>query len=538
MIRQVIRIALIAAVIAGGAAIIHGMFQVHPLLYRGSLYYWKAKLAEPWAKEITVDPAIWSRISYITSPRSQVSTYEVIKHTEPYYHKCYNEGIRHLKRGGVAAAGTVLMALGFFLVRGGLSHKKEHLSGRRVMPARRVAWLLKLKRQASDVRLGGLPLVKGTETQHLLVTGGTGSGKTNCFHHLIPQIEKRGDRMIILDVTGSMVERYYRPGDALLNPMDPRGLSWHPWAEGQDALDFASISEGFIPVSHSEHENYWRTAARALMSALLEECQDQKATSELYRLALKDPLADLCRAVQHTDAGAFLDIQSEKMAGSVRSVAASFLRCLKYVEDTGSPFSIREWVADSSQGQRLFICCRPSERAALAPLLSCWFSIAVRSLLHLDPSFDRRIWYIVDELPTLNKVKELETFVAEGRKYGGCGLFALQSPSQLEAIYGQQGAQTLMGNCATRIVFFETDPTVASSLAKVFGEQEIREYQEGISYGAHQMRDGVSLSRTSRYQPSVSPSDIQALASHECYVRLPGNFPIAKVVVPLSTSRI
>ena len=286
MVRQVVKIAFLGALVAGLSVGVIGMLRLDPLLYQGSWYHWKAQLIEPWTKEMTVDPAIWRQLSRTYSSKNQVAPTKVIKATEPYYELCYSEGIRHLKRGGVAAISTVVLILGFFLVRGGLSGKKEHLAGRQIVPVRKLAWRLRLKRQASDIWVGELPLVKNTETQHLLVTGGTGSGKTNCFHHLIPQIEERGDRMIILDVTGSLVDRYYQEGDALLNPMDPRGLPWHPWAEGQTPMDFASIAEGFIPVSHSDNENYWRTAARSVVSALLKEGAQEQKTSGLFKMLI------------------------------------------------------------------------------------------------------------------------------------------------------------------------------------------------------------------------------------------------------------
>ena len=129
---------------------------------------------------------------------------------------------------------------------------------------------------------------------------------------------------------------------------------------------------------------------------------------------------------------------------------------------------------------------------------------------------------MIDELPTLQKLKELELFVTESRKYGGCGLFALQSPAQLEKIYGRSSAHTIIGNCSTRVIFAEHDPEISKAISLSLGEAEVKEYQEGISYGAHEVRDGVNLSLQTRNLPIVSPTDIQSLESNHAYVRLPG----------------
>ena len=63
--------------------------------------------------------------------------------------------------------------------------------------------------------------------------------------------------------------RYYNPSkDILLNPMDPRGSPWHPWVECEECFDYDNLAESIIAQTHNDHENYWRTAARSLLSAV------------------------------------------------------------------------------------------------------------------------------------------------------------------------------------------------------------------------------------------------------------------------------
>lgn len=224
------------------------------------------------------------------------------------------------------------------------------------------------------------------------MTGGTGSGKTNCFHHLLPQIRAQGQRAVVIDTTGILVERYFREGkDILLNPCDPKGVAWHPWIECLNKFDYESMAESFIPQSYSDHENYWRIAARSLLSASLEKLSQSKQTSELARWLLFEPLSKLGEFVQGTKAAAHIDLNSEKTAGSIRSVASTFMGCLEFIQDTTSPFSIREWVQQQKDDSWLFLACKPMERAALNPLLSCWFSIAARSLMHMPTDLNRRL---------------------------------------------------------------------------------------------------------------------------------------------------
>jgi len=209
---------------------------------------------------------------------------------------------------------------------------------------------------------------------------------------------------------------------------------------------------------------------------------------------------------------------------------------MEFIEDTETPFSIRDWVHDGKEGSWLFLNRRPSQRAALTPLLSCWFSIAMRSLLHLEPDFERRIWFVIDELPSLHRLRDLETFLSESRKYGGCALLAIQSPSQLEAIYGHEVTRTILGNCGTKIIFSEQDPEIATKIPKAFGEREIKEYQKGLSYGANDVRDGVNLTLQRRQQLLIPATSTQFLKKNQAFVRLPGNFPITQIKLRIAKS--
>lgn len=57
----------------------------------------------------------------------------------------------------------------------------------------------------------------------------------------------------------------------------------------------------------------------------------------------------------------------------------------------------------------------------------------------------------------------------------------------------------------------------------------MRESHESISYGAREMRDGVSLSFQSKISPVVTPTAVHSLKPLQAFVKIPGNFPITKI---------
>ena len=58
------------------------------------------------------------------------------------------------------------------------------------------------------------------------------------------------------------------------------------------------------------------------------------------------------------------------------------------------------------------------------------------------------------------------------------------------------------------IVIPQQNQEIAEKISRAFGQREIQEYQEGISYGAHETHDSVSLSMQKKFLPLVSVTDI------------------------------
>ena len=158
---------------------------------------------------------------------------------------------------------SFLCMMVFWLRRGGTHKQTQHQRGSTFIESKKLAKLIKKKNQASDLTLGRLPLIKNKETSHMLITGTTGSGKTNLFHTLLPQIRSRGDRTIIVDITGDYVFRYYNEAtDIILNPFDPRSLFWTPWADCQSDVQYDILTHSLIqPKGHSYSDPFWTMPA-------------------------------------------------------------------------------------------------------------------------------------------------------------------------------------------------------------------------------------------------------------------------------------
>ena len=130
---------------------------------------------------------------------------------------------------------------------------------------------------------------------------------------------------------------------------------------------------------------------------------------------------------------------------------------------------------------------------ALRGLISTWLEIAVNAMLTLAQDDGRRIWVILDELPTLHQVPSLQPGLAESRQFGGCFVLGVQVASALSATStAATGRRPSPGLCGTRVVLAAPDRDTAQWSADSLGRSEIEEVSEGYTYGANTIRDGVS----------------------------------------------
>ena len=185
-----------------------------------------------------------------------------------------------------------------------------------------------------------------------------------------------------------------------------------------------------------------------------------------------------------------------------------------------------------AEGARIKVVAeRGDQHASLRGLISTWLEIAVNALLSLDQDDGRRVWIVLDELPTLHQVPSLQPGLAESRQFGGCFVLGIQVISALRDLYGRNGAETISGLCGTRVVLSAPDEDTARWSAASLGRTEVEEVTEGFSYGANTIRDGVSLTPRRELRPLALASEIMQLPSLHGYLRFPGPLPAARIAL-------
>lgn len=430
---------------------------------------------------------------------------------------------------------TLTLIIGFFIKKGRLLQISKTVRGGAMVPSSELATMIRKdnrKHKAKSYKIAGIPFPSYLESQHTLITGSPGSGKTLAINDLLEQIRSRGDRAIIYDKMGTFTKLFYQEDkDILLNPLDKRSVSWSVFNEARGATDFDTMAEVLMPNEKGGGDPFWNKAARVIFSNVCNCLFEQGETRNRVLLdsLLKKGLGDIARMLKNTPAAAIIDEKSPKTALSVMSVLATNIGALRYLKDTENSFSIRKWVEDEKASNFMFITSRGDQHASLRPLISAWLEIAINSLLSLEQSRDRRIWVIIDELPSLHYLPSLQQGLAESRQFGGAFVISFQVMPQLQAIYGRDLALATTGLCQTLMVFKSSDPETASWGSESLGRTEVDEFKEGLSYGAHEMRDGINLNVQRHIKNLVMPTEVMNLKNLNAYIRFGQDYPISKI---------
>ena len=442
----------------------------------------------------------------------------------------------------IGVGGMVLCAV-LFSVRGRRLDRAKRVRGaematarelrRRVRPLSvRLMEALSPKARRSSPRIAGIPWPKRAETQHTMVSGTTGSGKTVLISDLVAQIRRRNERCILYDKMGTYTRSFFDPScDILMNPLDARSPCWSPFFEAGSPRDFDMMAAALIPQQKDTVDPFWVTAARQLFANGAGGLWNQGETRNrvLVDRLLKTDLTALAEAMEGTVAQSIVDPDNPKTALSVRAMLTAHLGALEYLPDTGEPFSIRDWVGREDGTGFLFLTSRGDQHASLRGLISTWLEIAVNALLSLHQDDARRVWVVLDELPTLHQVPSLQPGLAESRQFGGCFVLGIQVISALRDLYGKNGAETISGLCGTRVVLAAPDQETARWSAESLGRGEVEEYSHGMSYGASVLRDGVSLTQRREMRSLALPSEIMRLENLQGYLKFPGPWPVARI---------
>lgn len=425
----------------------------------------------------------------------------------------------------VASIGIVLVR--FIYTTGKAQAGNDFVRGIQIVPIKRLRKILKqyarkqYSGKTSNIKIAGVTLPYEFDTSHILLVGSTGTGKSVNIRETLGSIRAQGKRAIVYDVAGNFIKHFYRENkDIILNSLDARSHTWDLFADCRLESDFIGFSEAIIPDGY--RRDFFDVAAKMVFSSIAYQLSKtaNPSVTKLTDLILKVDFATIVELVKNTDAAAIINEEAGRMAASVRGVISANIRSLKFLKDCEHKFSIVDWVNNSNSDSWVFVSCNDKQIDMLRPIITAWFNIFTSTVLSLPEDRDNRIYMVVDELPSLNKIPSLTNFLAQGRKYGGGALLGIQNYAQLVNIYGKHGADSVCDLCATWVILRCNSSDAAKWAANNIGHAEHIETNEGLSFGINDVRDGVSVNKHRAERLVVSSTEIMNLENLTGFLKL------------------
>lgn len=405
---------------------------------------------------------------------------------------------------------------------------KSFVRGTRVVSAKQLRKIC----QESDpqIDVGTIPMPIKVENLHLMIGGATGSGKSVLLRKMAASVQKRRERMFVIDPNGDLMSRFYQPGDIVLNPYDLRSVGWVFFNEVRADYDWKRLAHSLVPMSQDKSAEEWNDFGRLLLRETAKKMHRQGDTDimALFRLCtieapdiLKDFLEDTLAESLFTGSN-----EASKALSSARFVLSNKLS--EHTSMKPGDFSIRSWLEDP-QGGSLFINWREDMASAMKPLVSAWADVFITSVLSMTEDRHRRWWMFIDELASLDALPSLEAGLTKGRKNGLRIVAGLQSTSQLEHVYGRTMATTIRASFRNLAVLggSKTDPQTADDMSKSLGEHEVRRLEYSVSRSVDTRNTSDQYRRET--ERVVTASEIQSFKDLSGYVAFAGDYPIAKV---------
>jgi type IV secretory pathway TraG/TraD family ATPase VirD4 len=208
--------------------------------------------------------------------------------------------------------------------------------------------------------------------------------------------------------------------------------------------------------------------------------------------------------------------QRSGVLASLNMVADS-LKLLPKEADTTKRWSAAAW-ANERKGW-LFLTSTPATRERLVPLTSLWLDTLVLRLMNHGQTGPHPVWFVLDELASLQRLPQLHTAVTENRKSNNPVVLGFQGRSQLETRYGHE-AEAMLSQPATKIFLATSEPIAARWISDAIGEIETERSTESRSSGRwRQSRNSETQNLQRQREPLVIPSEITGLQPLHGYLK-------------------
>lgn len=406
---------------------------------------------------------------------------------------------------------------------------------------------------------------------HLLLTGGTRSGKTR--GSVIPTLLASPHSILVLDLKGELHSGDVRvsfpgtagwraklgpvlrfaPTDAIsdrLNLLDTIRPGAHEVRDVQNLVELIAD-----PYGDGRFQEFWDRAAKQILTGLIihvlyAEPAPRKTLARVFELLARfDDTVQLMAATLHRNnetsgepethpevqrAAHSYAAYHEKLRAGIKATAESYLGLfadpLVRRNTETSTFRISDLMC-ADHPVTLYLCWPPNDAKRVKPLIRLVFGAVLRVLMeHQERAADgrkktRTLVLLLDEFPQLGRLDLFEQSMGAMAGYGLRAYLITQSLHQVTQAYGRY--HTILDNCQIVTSFAATDVETAETISKLAGDLFEMRPQETWS-GKRQLfgLDHRAITYREERRPLLLPSEVRQLSESEELIFVTGAKPL------------
>lgn len=329
-----------------------------------------------------------------------------------------------------------------------------------------------------------IPLPDSRSSRHILMVGGTRSGKSVTLKNLFHQTVNRGEKSIVLDKKGEYTAEL-RPGSfALVGVHDIRQVELVPGKDIRTNAHALQFFKGVIPIKESD--SFWGTAAIQIcvgVCVYLINTKPQKWTWYDFTQVLTKSNQEIIEIIRtHYPAALKMVDGAENTVASVFGNLAAYIDpfftfAKEWNDSAYEKLSIQDWLEESnSKFQHIVFCSGGEFSEQNEPLFRGYLNLITSRIdgpqyLQAQSRNYRPLWIFCDEFQSFGKLdKFVYPLLERGAGAGARLCIGVQDISQLKEVYGEHFVSTLMSNAGLTMLAGANWGQTAETYAKSFGD--------------------------------------------------------------------
>lgn len=426
-----------------------------------------------------------------------------------------------------------------------IQHHKKQKRQRQYQRGRKLNRTSKARGNANGLRWGNHRVPESAATQHFLVVGTTGSGKSIVQRLLMKDVLisiKPGSdkRALIFDAKSDAIPFLHHIGTTCpvysLNPFEaredfPRAVAWDIAADITSPARALNLAACLIPSEKSGGNQYFTDAARQVVSAIVESLiRHSPGTwtfSEFVYVTLSmERVKDILNKDEEgreTLANFFGD---DRTAYQVYTTVVSRMSYYRPVaglwQRSKHKLSLRHWLTTESI---LLLGTNATAETALSAINEVMFRVLVEEIDVQPDSSSRRTWFWIDEARLsgpLLRGKMLPYLAVKGRSRGACLVLAFQDIDGFREAAGTRIANEVIAQCSHKALLRMESDESARWASQLIGQYETLDLMQSKQGGL--FCKGGSQSEQAARRDTVLPSEFYLIPATNRQNGLTGYF--------------